>query len=133
MIGCLFRFPTNQNSFCLKMTLGSAIGRISFRASKKTMNMIDRPDAMDGGISRPCPPNHFLCPPNEKCAPEVRIVPRNIVTGPVPLECILKPVPPKILFVPLQSFVPGRKTRVYAKTKHKISRRRPLFFFGLHP
>ena len=34
------RFPTNQNSLCVRMTHGRAIERISFCASKKTMNMI---------------------------------------------------------------------------------------------
>ena len=32
---------------------------------------------------------------SEKFAPQAKIVPQNIVTGPVPLECISGPEPPQ--------------------------------------
>ena len=84
------------------------------------------------GISGPCPPpNYCFCPPSEKCAPQARLVPRKKLTGPVPLEFILGPVSPKLLFVPpkcKQNLFPGRKTQVNTKTKPKIPHRRPFFW-----
>ena len=48
------------------------------------------------GAFRAVSPQITACAfPSEKCAFRARIVPRKKVAGPVPLECILGPVPPK--------------------------------------
>ena len=50
------------------------------------------------------------------CAPQAKIVPQNKVTGPVPLECISGPVPPKILLVP-----PTRKQTSVLEQKYELT------------
>ena len=79
-------------------------------------------------------PHITTCAPtSEKCASQSEDCVQKKVTSPVLLECISRPPTPKYCLCPpsVSKSRSRTNTRVNAKTKRKISRRRP--FFGLHP
>ena len=98
----------------------------------KTFSSGYKPGSAPRGAFRGrAPPTHCLCPQEKNVLPQATILPpkesnKPSATGVHFGVC----APPKILLVPPkreQSLVPGRKTRVNAKTKPKISRQ-DLFF-----
>ena len=110
---------TNSNFF-VEILFDSTLIKLS---TQKKFMMQSRPGAAGGHFGGPTPPKITPC-----ALPKSVLVPRKKVTGPVPLECILGPVPPK-------AWVKFRSR----KKKHAWTQRLSLRFraedlyFGLHP